>query len=230
MSEKTFDTEILQPMAIEGESFRIIEKELKEQGITIEDPFKKALIFRTIHTSADFDYVKTLVLSDGVIDQAFEALARRPIVVSDTNMVKAGVNKRKLALIDGEIHCFVADPDVAEEAKERGVTRSLVSMEKAYRLAQEHPDRPMIFLIGNAPTALLALNDLVLEQGFRPALIVAVPVGFVNVVEAKELILKLPVPHIVNRGRKGGSNIAAAILNALLYAIPGDDRRGEIKA
>lgn len=229
MTEPTFHREILQPMAIEGESFRIIDKELKEQGITIEDPYVRAIVYRTIHTSADFDYASTLVLSDGVVDKAFDALAHRPIVVSDTNMVKAGVNKRKLALIDGEIHCFVADPDVAAEAKERGVTRSLVGMEKAYRLAQENPDRPMIFLIGNAPTALLALNDLVLEKGFRPALIVAVPVGFVNVVEAKELILKLPVPHIVNRGRKGGSNIAAAILNALLYSIPGDARRGEIK-
>jgi precorrin-8X/cobalt-precorrin-8 methylmutase len=129
-------------------------------------------------------------------------------------MAKAGISKATLARFGGQVHCFMSDEDVAREAKERGVTRAAVSMEKAARL-----DKPLIFAIGNAPTALIVLDELIKKNALAPRLIIGVPVGFVNVVESKELIIASSVPHIVARGRKGGSNVAAAIVNALLYKI-----------
>ena len=130
-------------------------------------------------------------------------------------MAKAGINKTILASLGGEVHCFMSDADVAAEAKTRGVTRAFVSMEKAARL-----QKPCIFAIGNAPTALAALEELMEADALHPALIIGVPVGFVNVVESKELILaQHRAPYIIARGRKGGSNVAAAICNALLYQI-----------
>lgn len=145
------------------------------------------------------------------------------IVVTDTEMARAGISKKALAALGAETRCFMSDPDVAAEARARGVTRAVVSMEYAARIK----DRPLIFAIGNAPTALIELYRLIHDRGLRPAGIIGVPVGFVNVVEAKELILSLAeetapigdIPWIVARGRKGGSNIAACIVNALLYGI-----------
>ena len=135
-------------------------------------------------------------------------------IVTDTQMAKAGINKTILARLGGEVHCFMSDPDVAAEAKERGITRAIVSMERAAQLSA-----PCIFAIGNAPTALISRHSLMEAGKLNPALIIGVPVGFVNVVESKELIIASPVPHIVARGRKGGSNVAAAICNAMLYQI-----------
>ena len=135
-------------------------------------------------------------------------------IVTDTTMAMAGINKKTLAQFGGEVHCFVADEDVFKEARERGVTRSLVSMEKAARL-----DKPLIFAIGNAPTALFSICELIRAGKLNPEMVIGVPVGFVNVVEAKELILETDIPSIINRGRKGGSNVAAAIVNALLYTM-----------
>ena len=129
-------------------------------------------------------------------------------------MAKAGINKTALASLGGQVHCFMSDPDVAQEAARRGVTRATVSMERAAAL-----DKPCLFAIGNAPTALLHLLQLAQEGKVQPALVIGVPVGFVNVVESKELLLASPLPHIVARGRKGGSNVAAAICNALLYQL-----------
>lgn len=137
--------------------------------------------------------------------------------MTDTQMAKAGINKRALARFGGEVYCFMADEDVADLAKKNGTTRATASMDKAAGL-----DRPLIFAVGNAPTALVRLYELI-EEGFRPELIIGVPVGFVNVVPSKELIMKTDVPCIVARGRKGGSNIAACIVNALLYML--DERR-----
>lgn len=197
-------------MDIEKRSFEIIENELK--GNFDEDV--KDVVKRVIHTSADFDYAENLVFSEDVVKIVTDALKRGASIVTDTKMAMAGINKKVLQSLGGEVFCFMSDDDVAKEAKERGVTRATVSMEKACQI-----DGEVIFAVGNAPTALIKLYELICENKISPVAIIAVPVGFVNVVESKELIINLDVPHIVARGRKGGSNVAAAICNALLYKI-----------
>lgn len=204
--------EQMKPMDIEKRSFEIITELLGERRL---DPENELVIKRAIHTSADFDYADNLTFSDHAVQRGIEALRAGCDIVTDTQMAKAGINKTILASLGGEVHCFMADPEVAEEARERGVTRAAVSMEKAARL-----EKPCIFAVGNAPTALLSLQTLMDAGRVSPALIVGVPVGFVNVVESKELIIeRASAPFIVARGRKGGSNIAAAICNAMLYQI-----------
>ena len=200
------------PGEIERGSMAIIDAELAARGIALPED-SAAVIRRCIHASADFDYAENLRFTPDAIRRALAAL-RGAVIVTDTNMALAGVNKRSLAKWGGEALCFMADPEVAAEASARGITRAAVSMEKAAGLEGE-----TIFAIGNAPTALLALRELMDTEGFRPAMIIGVPVGFVNVVNAKELIMETDVPWIVNRGRKGGSGVAAAICNALLYGM-----------
>ena len=203
--------ENVKPMDIEKRSFAIITELL---GDTKLDPENELVIKRVIHTSADFDYVQNLVFSEHAVAKGIEALRGGCDIVTDTQMARAGINKTILSKLGGQVHCFMSDPDVAEEAKERGVTRAIVSMERAAKLP-----KPCIFAIGNAPTALFSLEALMEAGKLHPALIIGVPVGFVNVVESKELIIGSEVPHIVARGRKGGSNVAAAICNAMLYQI-----------
>ncbi len=205
--------EYLLPTEIEAKSFQIITEELKSKGITIpeaEAPITK----RVIHTSADFDYAHTMCYSNNAIEIAKDLIKNGAHIVTDTNMAMAGINKKKLATFGGQVHCFMADEDVALEAKERQVTRATVSMERAARL-----NKPVIFAIGNAPTALISLYEMMEAGQFTPEFVIGVPVGFVNVVAAKELFLNSDVPYIINKGRKGGSNIAAAICNALIYNI-----------
>ena len=199
------------PSEIEKESFRIIRKELAEAGKVIPKDVEPTVV-RVIHTTADFEYADTLEFSEGVIEKAKSAIRSGAHIVTDTNMALAGINKKTLAGYGGEVHCFMADEEVAKLAKERGVTRAYISMEKAIEI-----NAPLIFAIGNAPTALASLNRLWQEKGFRPELIIAVPVGFVNVVEGKDLIRNMDVPYIINAGRKGGSGVAAAICNSILY-------------
>ena len=203
----------IKPSDIEKESFRIIKSELDAMGKTIPEELLPTVI-RVIHTTADFEYADTLVFSKNVISRAKELLRNGAHIVTDTNMALSGISKKTLEKYGGEVHCFMADEDVAKEAKKREVTRAIVSMEKAAKLGI-----PTIFAIGNAPTALIRLRELIDEVGFEPKLIIGVPVGFVNVVEAKELILETDIPYIVNRGRKGGSTVAAAICNSLLYNL-----------
>lgn len=203
------------PMDIEKNSFRIIEEELAEMGIVLEGE-RAAIIKRAIHTSADFEYVNTLTFSKDAIESAHRAIKNGAVIVTDTNMALAGINKKALAEFGCEIRCFMAEEDVAREAKEREITRAAVSMEHAAKL-----ERPLIFAIGNAPTALIQLYEMIQNKQLHPELIIGVPVGFVNVVASKELIMETDVPYIINRGRKGGSNIAAAICNALLYQLNG---------
>ncbi|MBR6473348.1 MAG: precorrin-8X methylmutase [Firmicutes bacterium] len=203
--------ENIRPMDIEKRSFEIITELLGNRKFP-ED--QDSIIKRVIHTSADFDYADNLKFSDDAVEKGLQALRAGCDIVTDTNMAKAGINKGILASLGGEVHCFMADPDVAAEARERGVTRAMVSMEKASRL-----DKPVIFAIGNAPTALIRIHEMIGTGELKPALVVGVPVGFVNVVESKELIMVDDIPYIVAKGRKGGSNIAAAIINALLYKI-----------
>ena len=205
--------EIVKPMEIERRSFEIISGILNERGIALPEE-NAPVIKRVIHTTADFDYVGNLIFSEDAVRHGVEALKDGCDIVTDTQMARAGINKAALERLGGQAYCFMSDEDVAREAKERGVTRAAVSMEKAARL-----ERPLIFAVGNAPTALIALDELVKAGRLSPRLIIGVPVGFVNVVESKELIIASSVPHIVARGRKGGSNVAAAIVNALLYRI-----------
>lgn len=203
----------MRPQEIETRSMEIIEEELGERAAAWP-PEELLVVKRCIHTSADFDYGENLVFSPGAVEIALEALRNGVTIVTDTSMAAAGINKRSAAALGVEVRCFIADLDVAAEAKRRGITRSAVCMERAAALGC-----PVIAAVGNAPTALMRIKELAEEGRFRPELVIGVPVGFVNVVEAKEMILGTDIPHIVARGRKGGSNIAAAIVNALLYQV-----------
>ena len=190
----------------------IITSELN--GRTWPEP-EFSIVKRCIHTSADFDYADNLCFSENAANIGVEALKNGAHIVTDTRMAWSGINKKKLASFGGEAHCFMSDEDVAETAKKNGTTRAVASMEKAAAL-----DKKIIFAIGNAPTALVRLYELIQDGKLTPELIIGVPVGFVNVVQSKELILSLKdTPYIVARGRKGGSNIAACICNALLYML-----------
>ena len=201
----------MKPADIEKRSFAIITEELG--GRTFPDGVAE-VVKRVIHTSADFDYADNLCFSPDAVEQAKAALEAGATIVTDTNMALAGISKGTLAQLGGRAVCLMADEAVAREAKARGVTRATVSMEHAAKL-----DGPLIFAIGNAPTALIRLHELIEEGAVSPALVIGVPVGFVNVVESKELFLGGDTPYIIARGCKGGSNVAAAIVNALLYQI-----------
>lgn len=203
--------EYLPPEEIEKRSFEIITEELLKRNISL--PKEEELITkRVIHTSADFDYAETLCYSKGAVEILKKLIRNGADIVTDTNMALAGINKTMLAKFGGEAHCFMADEDIRLLAKKRNVTRAAVSMEKAATI-----EKPVVFAIGNAPTALIKLYEMLEKTDWKPAFIIGVPVGFVNVEAAKELILKTNIPYIINRGRKGGSNIAAAICNAMLY-------------
>lgn len=202
---------MMKPAEIEKKSFEIITKELGDRTFPAG---QDEVVKRVIHTSADFEYADNLVFSSDAIERAKGGLRAGATVITDTNMALAGISKPTLAKFGGSAKCFMADEDVAREAGERGVTRAVVSMERAARL-----EGPVIFAIGNAPTALIRLHELIAEGQIAPALVIGVPVGFVNVTESKELFLEGKTPYIIARGRKGGSNVAAAIVNALLYQL-----------
>lgn len=205
--------EYVLPEEIEKRSFAIIGEELAQRGIEL--PAQEEFITkRVIHTSADFEYAKTLCYSKDAVGILLGLIQKGADIVTDTNMALAGINKKTLARFGGAAHCFMADEEVAALARQRHMTRAAVSMEQAMSI-----EKPVIFAIGNAPTALVRLYELAREGRFRPAFIIGVPVGFVNVEAAKELILGTDIPHIVNRGRKGGSNVAAAICNAAIYRL-----------
>lgn len=206
---------IVKPEDIEKRSMEIITSELG--GRTWPEP-EFSIVKRCIHTSADFDYADNLCFSENAAQLGVEALKRGAHIVTDTRMAWSGINKKKLASFGGEAHCFMSDEDVAAEAKEKGCTRAAICMERGAALPGE-----VIFAVGNAPTALIRLYEMIEEGRVKPALIIGAPVGFVNVVESKELIMELGqkagVPFIVPKGRKGGSNIAATICNAMLYQL-----------
>ena len=205
------ELENVKPREIERRRFEIITEELGDRKL---DADKELIIKRCIHTSADFDYADNLCFSEGVVEKAIEAIKKGACIVTDTQMGRSGINKKALARYGGEVYCFMSDEDVAKTAKENGTTRATASMDKAASM-----NKPLIFAIGNAPTALVRLYELIQEGKINPALIIGVPVGFVNVVQSKELIMETDVPYIVAQGRKGGSNIAACICNALMYMI-----------
>lgn len=201
----------VKPMEIERRSFEIIAKELGSRRI---DPEFESVVKRVIHTTADFDYCENLAFSEHAVQKMMAAIQAGCDVITDTTMALSGINKKMLAKFGGQVHCFIGDDDVAAQAKARGVTRSLVSMEKAAQL-----NKPLIFAVGNAPTALFSICDLVRAGKLQPRMVIGVPVGFVNVVEAKEELMRTVSDYIVARGRKGGSNVAAAIVNAAIYQL-----------
>lgn len=204
------------PMDIEKRSFEIITSELGDRQL---DERLAPIIKRVIHTTADFEYADTLCFSEGVLDKAIEAIKNGACIVTDTQMAKSGINKKVLAQYGGEVYCFMSDEDVAKMAKENKTTRATACMDKAAATGKD-----LIFAIGNAPTALVRLYELINDGKLDPKLIIGAPVGFVNVVQSKELIMETDVPYIIPRGRKGGSNVAACICNAILYIM--DESRG----
>ncbi len=208
----------LLPADIEKNSFLIIKEELKKMQIKIPEEVEP-VVMRVIHTTADFDYVSSLCFSEDALSIGINALKNGAAIVTDTNMALAGINKSALKKLGCNSYCFMADEDVAKEAESLGITRAAVSVKKALRLFGDGKER-FIYAVGNAPTALLELCDSI-EGGFCPDLVIAVPVGFVNVVEAKDkmagLCRKNGIPCIVSHGNKGGSTVSAAILNAMIY-------------
>lgn len=199
------------PQEIEARSFALITEEIGE--LQMEEGYA-SIVKRVVHTTADFDFVENLVFSKGVLEQALAALRQGACIVTDTQMTMAGINKKALKTLGIEIYNFMGDADVADLAKKNHTTRAVACIDKAAAL-----EVPVIFAIGNAPTALIRIYELIQEGQLAPKLVIGTPVGFVNVVQSKELILTLPIPYIVSRGRKGGSNVAAAIVNALLYML-----------
>jgi precorrin-8X/cobalt-precorrin-8 methylmutase len=189
----------------------IIERELAERGLDVPAEVLP-VVARVVHATADFDFAETLTFSPGAVQVGQSALERGAVVVTDTQMAAAGVSKKHVAQNGGVVLCYMANEDVALEAQRRGVTRAVVSMERAAAKTSG-----AVFALGNAPTALLRLCELATAGSVAPALVIGVPVGFVNVVESKEVLMKMNAfPWIVSRGRKGGSPVAAAIVNALL--------------
>lgn len=203
--------EYVLPNEIEKRSFEIIERELSEMGKPL-NPATKPIVLRAIHATADFDFYDNLKFSDGAVETALGLLKSGAVIVTDTNMAKSGINKAALSRLGCEAMCFMSDADVSAAAALNGTTRASAAVDKAAKIG-----KPVIFACGNAPTALIRLSELMKAGEFRPALIIAAPVGFVNVVQSKELIMQSGAPYIAAVGRKGGSTVAAAICNALLY-------------
>jgi len=208
------DFETWKPEEIEARSMAIIEEELARRR-KARAPLEEAVLKRVIHTTADFSFDETLCFTHDAAAAGAQIMKEAPVLVTDTQMALAGINKRALAAAGGSVSCFIADEDVAAEAKARGTTRAAVAVEKAAAVCGRDP----VFVVGNAPTALIRICELIREDRLAPRLIIGVPVGFVNVSASKELLLGLDVPCIITRGNKGGSNVAAAIVNALQYAV-----------
>ena len=207
-------TYIKVPQDIEKRSFEIIGEELGEKREKFDEK-TLPIVKRVIHTTADFEYADLIEFQNEAVDSAMEALQNGCKIYCDTNMIVNGLSKLVLGKFISSAYCLVSDEEVIKEAKERGVTRSIVGMEKA-----EKDRDTKIFLIGNAPTALYQLKEMI-ERGEieKPALVVGVPVGFVGAAESKDELEKTDIPYIISKGRKGGSNLAAAIINAILYAM-----------
>ncbi len=205
--------EYVLPNEIEARSFEIIESEIADKFADKKIPEDiKSVVMRVIHTTADFDYINNLEFSENVIKIAHRAIKNKAVFVTDTNMAKAGINKAALKKFGCEAVCYMSDEDIAEAARVKNTTRAAASVDKAISI-----ERPIIYAVGNAPTALIKICELIKKKEFYPAIVIGVPVGFVNVVQSKEMLMDSSVPYIVSKGRKGGSTVAAAICNALLY-------------
>lgn len=198
------------PMGIEEKSFEIIGEEMGEHSFSDEELL---IVKRTIHTTADFEYKDLVEISENAIETAKNLFTNGATIYTDTNMALNGINKIALSKTNSKVICYVNEPQVHEEAKTKNITRSMAAVEKACE------DNVDIFVFGNAPTALFRLKELIKEGRANPKLIVAVPVGFVGAAESKENMDELNIPYIRVKGRKGGSTVAAAIVNALMYMV-----------
>ncbi|MCR5605280.1 MAG: precorrin-8X methylmutase [Treponema sp.] len=211
------------PGDIEKRSFEIIGEELKSKNIVLDKEYEP-VIKRVIHTTADFEFASSLDFSSHVVHNTVEAIRdckNRIVIISDTNMALSGISKPYCEKFSIEKFCFMADDDVACDAKSRGTTRAVACIDRASRIYNGDKSIKLIFAIGNAPTALIRIRELFDKALINPFLVIGVPVGFVNVVRSKELIKEISIPHIISTGRKGGSTVAAAICNALLYSAGG---------
>ena len=200
----------MKPQEIEDKSFRIIEEEAGEHGFNEQE---WPVVRRMIHTSADFDYIKTIHFYKGSvnpIEAGIQAILQGKNIITDTNMARVGIRKREDHEFGGQVQCLIAEEAVATQAKAAGTTRALAAVDMAAERMEGG-----IYVVGNAPTALLRLMELIREKRANPALIIGFPVGFVNAAESKDELMEFGFPHITNKGRKGGSNIAASIVNAL---------------
>jgi precorrin-8X/cobalt-precorrin-8 methylmutase len=208
---------------IELQSFNLITEELGDKATKFSET-ELPVLKRVIHTSADFDYADNLWFSHGAVESGLDALKRGATIVTDTTMALSGISKPALKTLNCKAVCFIADRDVTVQAQRNASTRASAAMNKAAELAAVEPSVPIIFALGNAPTALTRVHELIEAGILSPALVIGVPVGFVNVTESKALFTSanndnINVPCIITKGRKGGSNVAAAIVNALLYQI-----------
>ncbi|MCT4583627.1 MAG: cobalt-precorrin-8 methylmutase [Peptostreptococcaceae bacterium] len=206
------------PNKIEDESFVIIDRIIKEErpDYKFKNEIEEKIIKRAIHTSADFEYLNILKISNDAVQKITKALKNEAIIYTDTNMALSGINKRKLKELNCEIRCYVSEEETAKMAKEKGITRSMASV---LRASEEDKDKDKIFVVGNAPTALYRIMELEAENKLKPACIIGVPVGFVGAAESKTKLYESNLDYIVSLGRKGGSNIAASIVNAILYSL-----------
>ncbi|MBF0228255.1 MAG: precorrin-8X methylmutase [Desulfamplus sp.] len=195
------------PQEIENLSFSIIDSEAQEHGFNVQE---WKIVQRVIHTSADFEYINTLRFHKDAISAGIDAIKRGATIITDTNMAKVGIRKGEIGMFGGEVKCFIADKDVSEQAKKDGITRAVAAVDKSTEIINNG-----IYVVGNAPTALLRIIELLRDGVIKPALIIGLPVGFVNASESKEALIKLDYPYISNIGRKGGSNVAASVVNAM---------------
>ncbi|MDX9963271.1 precorrin-8X methylmutase [Desulfobacter postgatei] len=197
----------MNPHEIEAKSFAIIDAEAGPHNFA---PDEWKIVRRMIHTTADFEYMQMVRISNNAVAAGINAIRNGCTVITDTNMAKTGIRKDLLAGFGSRCECLMADPRVAEQATERGVTRARVAVEKAAHMMENG-----IYVVGNAPTALLHLLDMINNKAANPALVVGLPVGFVNAAESKAALVETKIPYISNVGRKGGSNVAASVINAL---------------
>lgn len=218
MSCEFLNMEFVLPKDIEKRSFEIIESELPRKFSNDFPEREKPIIMRVIHTTADFDYCENLKFSEGAVDIALKAIKGGAMFITDTNMALAGINKPALEKLGCTARCFMAETEIVELASEQGTTRASAAVDKAAEIARRS-DAPVIYAVGNAPTALMRICELHNEGKFSPALVIGAPVGFVNVVSSKETLVNSDIPYIAAMGRKGGSNVAAAVCNALLYTV-----------
>jgi len=198
----------MKPHEIEQLSFQIIDGEAGDHGFSMD---QWPVVRRVIHTSADFEWQQMIRFHPQAIESGVSAIRSGFPIITDTNMARAGIRQRDLARFGGTVNCYMTDERVAETAARKGITRAKAAVDVAAPALSGG-----IYVVGNAPTALLRLVELIDQGTLRPALVVGLPVGFVNAAESKALLLECDVPHVTNVGRKGGSNVAAAVVNALI--------------
>lgn len=216
------EIENVSPSDIERISMKIIESELGDTSHLSEG--EKLVVKRVIHATADFEYLDNLKFSENAVEIAKDILKNGAVIVTDTQMAFSGISKPAVRELGCEIHCFMSDGDVAENAKKSGTTRAAASVDKASEI---FPDKNLIFVVGNAPTALIRICELAEKSKLKPSFVVGTPVGFVNVVQSKKMLMQTDIPYIISEGRKGGSTVSAAVCNALLYQIY-DRKTGKI--